>query len=163
MSTKSPGAWIRDAMYKSEMNEIGSETTRGAETKLAIEHGAVGRHQIAAMTGIHSSLTLDRYKSTWRDYLHSAVMKGTTARIRAIIRLRVSQIICRTVSRADAARIRCSRLAALCQNGPSCVIRLMAVTALQHGLNQSLSLAPWDGKFVRAWIKRHELFPTRGT
>lgn len=69
MSTKSPGAWIRDAMYKSEMNEIGSETTRGAETKLAIEHGAVGRHQIAAMTGIHSSLTLDRYKSTWRDYL----------------------------------------------------------------------------------------------
>lgn len=69
MSTKSPGAWIRDCLYKSGVDEIGSDVTRGAETKLAIEAGASGRHQIAAETGIHSSLTLARYKSTWRDYL----------------------------------------------------------------------------------------------
>ena len=69
MSIKSPGAWVRDVLYKSGMNEIGSETTRGAETRAAIEHGAVGRHEIAAETGIHSSLTLNRYKSIWRDYL----------------------------------------------------------------------------------------------
>lgn len=69
MSVKSPGAWIRDALYKSGADEIGSGTTRGMETRAAIERGAVGRHEIAAETGIHSSLTLDRYKSTWRDYL----------------------------------------------------------------------------------------------
>lgn len=69
MSIKSPGAWIRDCLYKSGADEIGSDVTRGQETKLAIEAGASGRHQIAAMTGIHSSLTLSRYKSTWRDYL----------------------------------------------------------------------------------------------
>ena len=68
--SKSPGAWIRDALYKSGMDEIGSDTTRGQETRAAIEHGATGRHQIAAATGIHSSLTLDRYKSTWRDYIN---------------------------------------------------------------------------------------------
>ena len=70
MSIKSPGAWIRDCLYKSGADEIGSDTTRGAETRAAIERGAVGRHQIAAATGIHSSLTLDRYKSTWRDYIN---------------------------------------------------------------------------------------------
>ena len=69
MSIKSPGAWIRDCLYKSGADEIGSDVTRGQENKLAIEAGASGRHQIAAMTGIHSSLTLSRYKSTWRDYL----------------------------------------------------------------------------------------------
>lgn len=69
MSIKSPGAWIRDCLYKSGADEIGSDVTRGQETRAAIEHGAIGRHQIAAETGIHSSLTLDRYKSTWRDYL----------------------------------------------------------------------------------------------
>ncbi len=69
MSIKSPGAWIRDCLYKSGADEIGSNVTRGEETRAAIEHGATGRHQIAAETGIHSSLTLDRYKSTWRDYL----------------------------------------------------------------------------------------------
>lgn len=69
MSIKSPGAWIRDCLYKSGMDEIGSDTTRGQETRAAIERGATGRHQIAGETGIHSSLTLDRYKSTWRDYL----------------------------------------------------------------------------------------------
>lgn len=69
MSIKSPGAWVRDCLYKSGMDEIGCETTRGAETKLAIEHGAAGRHEIAAETGIHSSLTLARYKSVWRNYL----------------------------------------------------------------------------------------------
>lgn len=69
MSIKSPGAWIRDCLYKSGMDEIGSDVTRGEETRAAIERGATGRHQIAAETGIHSSLTLDRYKSTWRDYL----------------------------------------------------------------------------------------------
>ena len=66
---KSAGAWISDIMRKSEMNEIGSGVTRGQETRVAIEHGASGRHEIAAVTGIHSSLTLSRYKSTWRDYL----------------------------------------------------------------------------------------------
>ena len=69
MSIKSPGAWIRDCLYKSGMDEIGSDVTRGEETRAAIERGATGRHQIAGETGIHSSLTLDRYKSTWRDYL----------------------------------------------------------------------------------------------
>lgn len=69
MSIKSPGAWIRDCLYKSGADEIGSNVTRGQETRQAIEHGATGRHQIAAATGIHNSLTLDRYKSTWRDYL----------------------------------------------------------------------------------------------
>ena len=69
MSIKSPGAWIRDCLYKSGMDESGSDVTRGEETRAAIERGATGRHQIAGETGIHSSLTLDRYKSTWRDYL----------------------------------------------------------------------------------------------
>ena len=69
MSIKSPGAWIRDCLYKSGADEIGSDVTRGQETRAAIEHGATGRHAIAAETGIHSSLTLDRYKATWRDYL----------------------------------------------------------------------------------------------
>ena len=69
MSVKSPGAWIRDALYKSGMDEIGSGTTRGHETRMAIEQGFSGRHAIASQTGIHSSLTLNRYKSTWRDYL----------------------------------------------------------------------------------------------
>lgn len=69
MSIKSPGAWIRDCLYKSGADEIGSDVTRGQETRAAIEHGASGRHEIAAVTGIHSSLTLSRYKSTWRDYL----------------------------------------------------------------------------------------------
>ena len=76
MSTKSPGAWVRDCLYKSGMDEIGCETTRGEETKLAIEHGAAGRHEIAAKTGIHSSLTLARYKSTWRDYLSFCRTEG---------------------------------------------------------------------------------------
>ena len=67
--SKSPGGWISDIMRRSGVNEIGSDVTRGAETRAAIEHGAVGRHEIAAATGIHSSLTLSRYKSTWRDYL----------------------------------------------------------------------------------------------
>ena len=69
MSVKSPGAWIRDCLYKSGVDEIGSSTTRGEETRAAIEAGASGRHQIAAETGIHSTLTLARYKATWRDYL----------------------------------------------------------------------------------------------
>lgn len=69
MSIKSPGAWIRDCLYKSGVDEIGSSTTRGEETRAAIEAGASGRHQIAAETGIHSTLTLARYKATWRDYL----------------------------------------------------------------------------------------------
>lgn len=76
MSTKSPGAWIRDALYKSGMDEIGSNITRGQETRQAIVDGAVGRHEIAAATGIHSSLTLDRYKSTWRDYLSFCRTEG---------------------------------------------------------------------------------------
>ena len=76
MSIKSPGAWIRDCLYKSGMDEIGSDTTRGQETRAAIEHGATGRHQIAAETGIHSSLTLGRYKSTWRDYLSYCRTEG---------------------------------------------------------------------------------------
>lgn len=76
MSVKSPGAWIRDALYKSGADEIGSGTTRGMETRAAIERGAVGRHQIAEHTGIHSSLTLDRYKSTWRDYLNFCKNEG---------------------------------------------------------------------------------------
>lgn len=67
--SKSPGGWISDIMRRSEMNEIGSGITRSAETRAAIEHGAAGRHEIAAATGIHSSLTLARYKSVWRDYL----------------------------------------------------------------------------------------------
>lgn len=70
MSIKSPGAWIRDCLYKSGTDEIGSDVTRGAETRAAIEHGATGRHAIAAETGIHSSLTLNRYKSVWRDYIN---------------------------------------------------------------------------------------------
>ncbi len=70
MSIKSPGAWIRDCLYKSGADEIGSDVTRGQETRAAIEHGATGRHAIAAETGIHSSLTLDRYKSVWRDYIN---------------------------------------------------------------------------------------------
>ena len=76
MSIKSPGAWIRDCLYKSGMDEIGSDTTRGQETRAAIEHGAAGRHEIAAETGIHSSLTLGRYKSTWRDYLSYCRTEG---------------------------------------------------------------------------------------
>ena len=76
MSIKSPGAWIRDALYKSGADEIDSGTTRGMETRAAIERGAVGRHQIAEHTGIHSSLTLDRYKSTWRDYLNFCKNEG---------------------------------------------------------------------------------------
>lgn len=73
---KSAGAWISDIMRKSGMMEIGSNVTRGEETRAAIEHGAVGRHQIAEHTGIHSSLTLDRYKSTWRDYLNFCKNEG---------------------------------------------------------------------------------------
>ena len=76
MSIKSPGAWIRDCLYKSGADEIGSDTTRGQETRQAIEHGATGRHQIAAETGLHSSLTLARYKSTWRDYLSFCRTEG---------------------------------------------------------------------------------------
>ena len=76
MSVKSPGAWIRDALYKSGMDEIGSDTTRGHETRMAIEHGFSGRHQIAAETGIHNSLTYSRYKSVWRDYLNFCKIEG---------------------------------------------------------------------------------------
>lgn len=67
---KSAGAWISDIMRRSGVNEIGSSITRGQETRVAIEHGAAGRHEIAAVTGIHSSLTLSRYKSVWRDYIN---------------------------------------------------------------------------------------------
>ena len=67
---KSAGAWISDIMRRSGVNEIGSAITRGQETRVAIEHGAAGRHEIAAVTGIHSSLTLSRYKSVWRDYIN---------------------------------------------------------------------------------------------
>jgi hypothetical protein len=76
MSIKSPGAWIRDCLYKSGTDEIGSDVTRGQETRAAIERGATGRHQIAGETGIHSSLTLGRYKSTWRDYLSYCRTEG---------------------------------------------------------------------------------------
>lgn len=76
MSIKSPGAWIRDCLYKSGADEIGSDVTRGQETRAAIERGATGRHEIAGETGIHSSLTLDRYKSTWRDYLSYCRAEG---------------------------------------------------------------------------------------
>ena len=76
MSIKSPGAWIRDCLYKSGADEIGSNVTRGEETRAAIEHGATGRHAIASQTGIHSSLTLDRYKSTWRAYLSYCRAEG---------------------------------------------------------------------------------------
>ena len=76
MSIKSPGAWIRDCMYKSGMDEIGSDTTRGEETRAAIERGATGRHQIAGETGIHNSLTYSRYKSVWRDYLNFCKIEG---------------------------------------------------------------------------------------
>ena len=76
MSIKSPGAWIRDCLYKSGMDEIGSDITRAQETRAAIEHGATGRHQIAAETGIHSSLTFDRYKSVWRDYINYCKGEG---------------------------------------------------------------------------------------
>lgn len=74
--SKSPGGWISDIMRRSEMNEIGSGITRSAETRAAIEHGAAGRHEIAAVTGIHSSLTLDRYKSVWRDYISYCRAEG---------------------------------------------------------------------------------------
>lgn len=74
--SKSPGGWISDIMRRSEMNEIGSGITRSAETRAAIEHGAAGRHEIAAVTGIHSSLTLARYKSVWRDYISYCRAEG---------------------------------------------------------------------------------------
>lgn len=74
--SKSPGGWISDIMRRSELNEIGSGITRSAETRAAIEHGAAGRHEIAAVTGIHSSLTLDRYKSVWRDYISYCRAEG---------------------------------------------------------------------------------------
>lgn len=74
--SKSPGGWISDIMRRSEINEIGSGITRSAETRAAIEHGAAGRHEIAAVTGIHSSLTLDRYKSVWRDYISYCRAEG---------------------------------------------------------------------------------------
>lgn len=73
---KSAGAWISDIMRRSGVNEIGSSITRGQETRVAIEHGATGRHQIAAETGIHSSLTLARYKGVWRDYLNHCKTEG---------------------------------------------------------------------------------------
>jgi integrase len=67
---KSAGAWISDCMHRSGMQEIGSDTHRGDETRQAIEQGFSGRHEIAARIGIHNSLTYARYKSTWRDYIN---------------------------------------------------------------------------------------------
>lgn len=74
--SKSAGAWISDIMRKSGMNEIGADTTRGHETRMAIEQGFSGRHEIAAQTGIHNSLTYSRYKSVWRDYLNYCKTEG---------------------------------------------------------------------------------------
>ena len=68
--SKSAGAWISDCMRRSGMQEIGSDTHRGDETRQAIEQGFSGRHAIASQTGIHNSLTYSRYKATWRDYLN---------------------------------------------------------------------------------------------
>lgn len=73
---KSAGSWISDCLHRSGMNEIGSEITRGLETRQAIVDGAVGRHEIAAATGIHSSLTLARYKGVWRDYINYCKGEG---------------------------------------------------------------------------------------
>lgn len=63
-------------MRKSGMNEIGADTTRGNETRQAIEDGFSGRHAIASQTGIHNSLTYARYKSTWRDYINYCKGEG---------------------------------------------------------------------------------------
>lgn len=73
---KSAGAWISDIMRKSGMNEIGADTTRGDETRMAVEQGFSGRHQIAGETGIHNSLTYSRYKSVWRDYINYCRAEG---------------------------------------------------------------------------------------
>lgn len=73
---KSAGAWISDCMRRSGMQEIGSDTHRGDETRMAIEHGFSGRHQIAGETGIHNSLTYSRYKSVWRDYINYCKTEG---------------------------------------------------------------------------------------
>lgn len=74
--SKSAGAWISDCMRRSGMQEISSDTHRGDETRMAIEQGFSGRHEIAAQTGIHNSLTYSRYKSVWRDYLNYCKTEG---------------------------------------------------------------------------------------
>lgn len=74
--SKSAGAWISDCMRRSGMQEIDSDTHRGDETRMAIEHGFSGRHQIAGETGIHNSLTYSRYRSVWRDYINYCKTEG---------------------------------------------------------------------------------------
>lgn len=64
---KSPGHQVSEMLRQSGLAKIG-ESSRTEETRQAIENGCVGRHEIAGQTNIHSTLTLDKYKSIWRDF-----------------------------------------------------------------------------------------------